>query len=147
MPDEEDKLLAKAMRDAVGAAPFGGWLGVYLGALIMSKDVCELRQRLLGDPLRVRDQAIRAVHDHGKLVDSDTNPDGSYRVRGTLRPTWRKNPSLVTITITPGGERNNDVLVRGVGKKTLVERHPGTNAAHRIAEALPRAIPEYGAPP
>jgi hypothetical protein len=34
-----------------------------------------------------------------------------------------------------------------VGKKTLVEFHPGTNAADLVAEALPQVIPEYGTPP
>jgi hypothetical protein len=155
MPDEEDELLADEIaRAGLAGARLAG--AVYFPRLMTAparwltrrsrKGAGEQWLRLPGDPLRVRDQAMRAMRDHGRLVDTGTDENGSYRVRGMVHygpHGWGR--VLVAVTVTPSSSGHHDVCVRGASKEGLIKMGRWQEGVRLVAEALPQAIPEYGA--
>jgi hypothetical protein len=151
-PDEEDVLISEAMAKPVETVARFLWGAPRFqssGARWMwrhqPKNVGELAGRLPGHPDMVRDRAIQVMHDKGELVDTRTNDDGSYRVRGIVHfgfQDWVY--ALATVTVRPSSDGYNDVLVRTVRKGSFTKSRSEETATRLVAEALPQSIPEYG---
>lgn len=113
----------------------GGARGGRWGANRLKDNICELELTLPVGAEAALGKVNEVLSQEGKPLQVPYETHGVPTVAALVGSMWQ-NPTVVTVQIPDSDERESELKVRAVAKRSPIIRHTGEKVAERIREAL-----------